>query len=164
MDTEFLSQKIDDTTRRAQLPMQTLQKKIIPHFTNNGSSFTDDKVFSLRESSEIPIKKELETITPDSHKKTAQFLATNRGPSSSLAIVSIYKHVNKLIQILKYRILYKDYHNLQKSHLEIIDDLGDNENFLQKKLKRRNAAAGRLIILGVGISKKKSRTLLESLF
>lgn len=73
MDKELLSQQIDDTIRRAHLPMQTLSKKI-PLFTNNDISFTDDKVYSLREPSEIRIKKELDiAITPESHKKAEQF-------------------------------------------------------------------------------------------
>lgn len=154
MDKELLSQKIDDTTRRAHLPMQTLQKKI-PLFNNSDLSFTDDKVCSLREPSEMRIKKELDfTIIAESHKKTAQLVENKHGPSSSIAIVSIYKHVNRLIQILKYRILYKDYHNLKKPHLEIIDDLGANDYFSQKKLKRRNAAAGIIISGGWNLRKK----------
>lgn len=50
---------------------------------------------------------------------------------NSLRVISIYKFVKTFIKALKYRILYKDYHNLKKRHLEIIDDIAVADEVLE---------------------------------
>lgn len=52
----------------------------------------------------------------------------NKKAPSSIKIISTFKNVNSFIQKLKFKILYKDYHNLKKSHLDIIDDMAIIEN------------------------------------
>lgn len=54
---------------------------------------------------------------------TAKVINENQKVHSSLKIISTFKHVTSFIQKLKYQLLYKDYHNLKKTHLDIIDDM-----------------------------------------
>lgn len=53
---------------------------------------------------------------------------------NSVRIISIYKYVKIFIKALKFRILYKDYHNLKKRHLEIIDDIAVADEVLENDL------------------------------
>ena len=68
-----------------------------------------------------------ESPSPNSKKKSVI--------PSSLQIISVYKYVKTFIQALKFRILYKDYHNLKKRHLKIIDDIAVVDEVLENDCK-----------------------------